>query len=275
MRTLFLPSGKKLALTLFCAAAAATSGCRAVPYAQHRQAQIRSMHMYQQNRMMASQLHETRRMAAQLQAEKQQLEMATNQLNGSLQIANQRLGNLNDERTQLHEKYKGLLTGLQAPGSGIPDSTIDRFRALSQKHPEFQFDPVTGVSKFTGELLFATGSDALRPESHRLLQEFTQIMNTSDARSFKILVVGHTDDRPVVQPGTKQRHPTNWDLSAHRATAVVKQLASFGLDDARMGIAGYSKHQPALPNRDEASRQQNRRVEIYVLAPDAQLAGGP
>jgi chemotaxis protein MotB len=40
-----------------------------------------------------------------------------------------------------------------------------------------------------------------------------------------------------------------------------------------MGAAGYSMYQPVVANKDEKSRQQNRRVEIFVLAPDAVVAG--
>lgn len=248
------------------------AGCNAVPYSQYRMSQLQALQLYQQNSQLASQLFETQQIAAQLQAEKQQLELAAGQLNSNLQIANQRIDNLNSERQQLHEKYRGMLVGYPPTGPALPGSALDQFRALARKYPEFEFDPVTGVARFTGDLLFSSGSDALRPESHRLLQEFAHIMNDPLARPYKILIVGHTDDVPIVKDATRQRHPTNWDLSAHRATAVVKQLAAFGVDEPRMGVAGYSLYQPAQPNRDEVTRQQNRRVEIYVLAPEASVA---
>lgn len=279
MRTLFasrrlfgsvsLPVLPWLALPLLTLAGA---GCNAVPYSQYRQAQIQSLQMRQQNRALASQLGQTQQMATQLQAEKMQLEMASNQLSGSLQIANERLGNFTNERGQLHEKYRGLLTGLPGPGSQLPSSVIEQFRALAAKYPEFEFDPVAGVAKFNGSLLFSTGSDALRPEAHRLLQDFSQIMNDAVARNFNVLVVGHTDDVRIAKEVTRAKHPTNWDLSAHRATAVVRQLASFGISEPRMGIAGYSMYQPTAANTDERARQQNRRVEIFVIAPDNAVA---
>jgi chemotaxis protein MotB len=40
-----------------------------------------------------------------------------------------------------------------------------------------------------------------------------------------------------------------------------------------MGVSGYGMHQPVEPNKTEASRARNRRVEIFVLAPDASVAG--
>ena len=188
----------------------------------------------------------------------------------NLDIANQRLANLNSERSQLQDKYSSMLAGLKNPLGGNANR---RFEELAKKYPEFEFDPVTGVSRFNGDLLFASGSDAIRSEGSELLREFASIMNDPDARQFHILVVGHTDDHEVVKPGTKVKHETNWELSAHRATAVVRQLGKIGLDEPRMGVAGYSKFQPVSANIDDSARQQNRRVEIYILAPDAAVAG--
>lgn len=233
---------------------------------------MQALQLQRQNRELASQLGQSQQMAAQLALEKQQLELAANQLHGGLGIANQRLQNLADERGQLHEKYRTLLAGYPAGGPTLPGSAIERLRTLASKYPDFEFDAVAGVCKFNNDLLFASGSDALRPESQRLLQEFTSIMNDAAARSFRILVVGHTDDQRIAKETTRQRHPTNWDLSAHRATAVVKQLAANGLAEDRLGVAGYSLYQPKESNLAETGRQLNRRVEIYVLAPDNSLA---
>jgi chemotaxis protein MotB len=248
-------------------------GCRGgAPGGQLRQAQMQALQMQRQNRDLMAQLGQSQQMAAQLAMEKQQLELAASQLNGGIGIANQRLQNLADERGQLHEKYRTLLAGYPTGGPVLPGSAIERLRDLASRYPDFEFDAVAGVCKFNNDLLFSSGSDALRPESQRLLQEFTQIMNDASSRQFKILVVGHTDDRRIAKETTKQRHPTNWDLSAHRATAVVKQLSANGLSEDRLGVAGYSLYQPKDSNIAEAGRQLNRRVEIFVLAPDASLA---
>ena len=54
---------------------------------------------------------------------------------------------------------------------------------------------------------------------------------------------------------------------------MVVSLAHNGINETRMGAAGYSMFQPVSDNKNEASRKKNRRVEIYLLAPDAQVAG--
>ncbi|MCA9033143.1 MAG: OmpA family protein, partial [Planctomycetaceae bacterium] len=139
----------------------------------------------------------------------------------------------------------------------------------------FEYDPATGVSRFNGDLLFSSGSDEIRSEGAQVLREFAKIMNQPEASQLHILVVGHTDSQPVVQPSTKARHETNWELSAHRATRVVRALAVDGISEPRLGLAGYNQYQPAAPNSSDSSRQLNRRVEIYILAPNAQIAARP
>ncbi|MCA8995400.1 MAG: OmpA family protein [Planctomycetaceae bacterium] len=263
-------------------------GCRHfVPRKRLRQSQIQTYRIYHQNRQLCSDLGSMQMSLGQMEmslgqiaAEKQQAESLAAGLQQNLeaaqreiQVANQRIENLAQERSKLHGEYKNLLTSLPSPDNPLNGAASRRFEELARKYPDFEFDPITGVSKFNGDLLFATGSSQVRPEGLKLLQEFSEIMNSGDARQFNILVVGHTDDQPVVTPGTRAKHETNWELSAHRATAVVRQLAKYGLAEPRMGVAGYSMHQPKVPNKDEGSRQENRRVEIFILAADASVAG--
>jgi chemotaxis protein MotB len=122
--------------------------------------------------------------------------------------------------------------------------------------------------------LFALGSDEIRSEGQEVLKEFASIMNSADAQQFNILVVGHTDDTPIKKANTKAKHDSNWDLSVHRGTAVVKSLTGHQMAPDRMGVAGYSMYQPVVANSSEANKQKNRRVEIYVLAPDATVVTG-
>lgn len=221
------------------------------------------MELCNENQMLLGQMQESQMMSSQLQ---QELAGAKQ----SLDIANQRLANLNDEREKLHNKYSSMLASQKNPLNG---ALSKRFEELARRFPDFEFDPVTGVSKFNEDLLFGSGSDVLRQEAHALLNEFAAIVNDAEAKQFHVLVVGHTDDQPVVRPATKARHDTNWELSAHRATSVVKHLSKNGVAEYRMGIGGYSKHQPVVTNVSEPNRQKNRRVEIYVLAPEATIVG--
>lgn len=255
-------TGRALAALCVALGGLLASGCYSVPAWQMRQAQLRNLQLYRQNQSLASRMGQSDQAASQMAAERQQLE-------AQLAIANQRLDNLNTERAALHDRYRHLLASNPLPGSAT-----ERFKELAGKYPEFEFDPQTGVSKFNADLLFALGSDEVRSDADGLLREFAKIMNEPDARQFNILIAGHTDDLEIKRAGTKARHPTNWELSAHRGTAVIHRLKTCGLAEDRMGVAGYSMFQPVVPNNNDANRQKNRRVEIYVLAPDARIASG-
>jgi len=261
-----------LLLLVAAASCAVTSGC-CCGRRELRQAKLRTMQMYQQCQQYGGQLSHAQASAGQLAAEKQKYEQLANQLQSNLDTANERIANLSSERGQIQDQYKSMLTGLHPSNNPLNSAANRKFEELARKYPEFEFDPTTGVSRFNGDLLFASGSDEIQTKGSKVLQEFVRIMNEEDSRQFHVLIVGHTDDTEVVKPTTRANHPTNWDLSAHRATSVVKSMAKMGLSEPRMGVAGYSKYQHATPNKDENARQQNRRVEIFVLAPDATIAG--
>ncbi len=224
------------------------TGCNMVPRQTLRLSQLRARQLYTQNKS---------------------LTVESGKLQSELNIANQRIANLNRER----QHYISLRDQLHQQGSPLSNGLTQRFQALADRYPDFEFDPQTGVSKFHSDILFSSGSDQIKTSAQPILQEFAEIMNDGDARRLKVLVVGHTDDRRIAKRSTKTKHPTNWHLSTNRANAVALSLAKFGIQQDRMGVAGYSMYQPLVPNKDEKSRQRNRRVEIFVLAPDAVVAG--
>jgi chemotaxis protein MotB len=234
-------------------------GCCCCLYEQMRWSQLQACQLSQQNQMLAS--------------ANSQAMMSSQQLQQALAAANQRLDNLNVERTQLQQRYIALLDRQRRQPSPLSSAATERFKALQQKYPQFEFDPHTGVSKFNNDILFASGSSELRDDGRNLLREFAAIMNDGDAQRLNILVVGHTDDKPISHDSTRTHHPTNWNLSTDRADAVVLELAHGGLKETRLGAAGYSMFQPVAENKDEPSRRKNRRVEVFVLAPDAVVAG--
>lgn len=230
------------------------------------QAQLRNQQLWAQNRALSMQRDGFGGNVGALQQENAALKQ-------NLDLANQRLSNLASSNDQLEQRVHSMLASAHSGNNPLSDDTTRKLEELRAKYPEFEFDPKTGVSKFHTDLLFALGSDDVRPEALNVLNEFAQIMNRSDASHLNVLVVGHTDDKPISKSGTKARHPTNWHLSTDRANSVVLALKKSGIDEKRMGSAGYGMFQPVAPNTSDANRQKNRRVEIFVLAPDAVVAG--
>jgi len=157
--------------------------------------------------------------------------------------------------------------------AGLPGGVNAQLAELAQRYPMLQFDARTGISKFDTDLLFDSGDAQLKPGADRLLNEFADIFRSPEARELKIMVVGHADALGIKGREVRERYPNNWHLSAGRALAVADGLRKAGIPEARMGVAGFGQHQPLLANDTSDSRQRNRRVEIFVLAPESPLVG--
>ncbi len=107
-------------------------------------------------------------------------------------------------------------------------------------------------------LFFATGEAQIRPEAEPLLERLAGILQKIPNQ---MVVEGHTDNRPINTP----QFPSNWELSVHRATSLVRYLVEkHHLDPARFAAAGYGEYAPLTGNDEEAGRSMNRRVDIVI-----------
>lgn len=109
------------------------------------------------------------------------------------------------------------------------------------------------------KLLFQSGSAMINSKAEVVLEKVAKVVN--DHRELDILVEGHTDNVPISTDCLKD----NWDLSAKRATSVVRLLQTkFGIAPERMTAGGRSEYVPKEINTTEAGRKINRRTEIIV-----------
>lgn len=124
---------------------------------------------------------------------------------------------------------------------------------------EVDLDPRGVVITLDERLLFASGSARVGDGAAPALSAVAEIVSGLDNQ---ILVEGHTDSVPT----TGTVWPSNWELSAARATAVLRTLhQSYGVPEARTAAVGYSDTRPRASNADAAGRQANRRTELVVL----------
>ncbi len=75
-----------------------------------------------------------------------------------------------------------------------------------------------------------------------------------DDPGLKFSIEGHTDSQ-----GSRE---INQPLSERRASAVRAWLASKGIDEARLKIAGFGDSKPIDTNATPEGRANNRRVEF-------------
>lgn len=109
-----------------------------------------------------------------------------------------------------------------------------------------------------GRYLFASGKAQLSDEAKVIFNNLTQIFRENP--DYSIAIRGHTDDRSI----NTVEFPSNWELSAIRATTVLRYFIQQGLDPQRMSATGYADFIPLVPNNTPENRARNRRVEFVL-----------
>jgi chemotaxis protein MotB len=117
-----------------------------------------------------------------------------------------------------------------------------------------------GVSiEINANVLFAPGRAELEPQSLAVLRAVAERLQDEP---FNLEVTGHTDVTPI----SNSAFASNWELSAVRATSVVRLLADSGIAPARLSAIGREASQPIAPNDTAEGRARNRRVELMILS---------
>jgi chemotaxis protein MotB len=149
---------------------------------------------------------------------------------------------------QLSEAEKALQDALAAAGqSGAAQFVIDE-RGLV-------------VHVVSDPVLFAPESAALLPRGATVLDAMAP---TLGGLPNEVRIEGHANSLPVTRGGP---WPSNWELSAVRATTVLRHLSeSDGVPEDRMSAAGYGSTRPLVPDSDPDSVTVNRRVDVVVLS---------
>ncbi|MFN0154578.1 MAG: flagellar motor protein MotB [Gaiella sp.] len=126
------------------------------------------------------------------------------------------------------------------------------------------------VRLLTDELLFDSGHAILKRESLAVLREVATLLADRERVPNPLRVEGNTDNIPI----STAQFPSNWELSAARATAVLQFLLDRGVAPKRSSVAGYADQRPIASNETPAGRSLNRRVELVVLRRSLAAAEG-
>ncbi|MCL4439032.1 MAG: OmpA family protein [Firmicutes bacterium] len=115
------------------------------------------------------------------------------------------------------------------------------------------------VVSFQDVVLFSLGVAELNPSSRDIVDKVGAILRQTPNY---IRVEGHTDNLPI----RTSKFPSNWELSLARSASVVHRLIEFSdIPPDRLSATGYGEYRPRMSNDTDATRQQNRRVDIVVL----------
>jgi chemotaxis protein MotB len=187
---------------------------------------------------------EYRRRAADLDAIRARLEQASAELR-------QEVEKKESELSRLHSAQDELMSELERE---IADKQVQVERIRDRLRVEM-----------VDEVLFDSGESTLKPEGIAILKKVGGVLKKTEGRTIE--VQGHTDNVPI-RGALAERYPTNWELSAARATNVVRFLQDeAGVDPGTLSAAARSEYQPRASNDTEEGRRKNRRIEI-LLGPE-------
>jgi len=175
----------------------------------------------------------------------------------------------------LQEAVPNLPAGAGAALAVVKDEDLERIRrredALNSLRERLRAarldDVISAVVEGDGirlnipnAILFNTGEAALQGRGPFVIRTLAPLLATGQDT---VSVEGHTDDVPI----KTERYPSNWELSAQRAAAVVRELAEAGVAPPRLQAVGYADSRPLTNNTTEGGRRENRRVTLLLRTP--------
>jgi chemotaxis protein MotB len=114
-------------------------------------------------------------------------------------------------------------------------------------------------------VLFDPGEVSVREVAREPLEALAKAIGVRYPKRL-VRIEGHTDNSPPKR--VARAYPTNWELSAARALAVVSFLVEKGkIPRGKVFAAAYGQHRPVGSNDTPEGRDSNRRVDIVVMPP--------
>ncbi|GGK82855.1 flagellar motor protein MotB [Mangrovihabitans endophyticus] len=113
------------------------------------------------------------------------------------------------------------------------------------------------VTIVTNEVVFAGDRAVLRKGGAKILDAIAPVLAKLPN---DIQVDGHTNQLKV----KTKYYPSGWELSAARASTVVRYLNGHGLAKNRLSAVGHSDTEPLIDPKDPRSVRMNRRVDVVV-----------
>ena len=174
------------------------------------------------------------------------------------------------ENRQLRERLSVLRDSLQFFDDIDSGQYYRDRRVLEQEINRLEYE--LAVSADGGRTLETLQVDEIfEPASANLTdQGRAQLFELADSLSaipptYKIRVEGYADSTPIGS-SLQEQYPSNWELSAARAAAVVRQLIdAHGISSDRFEVVSFGSTQPVQTNASAAGRSANRRIRIATI----------
>ena len=159
---------------------------------------------------------------------------------------------------------------------GLDDSPMDSFKTheLKTKKPSekqvannnetkdlssknhFKRDvPIASIS-------FPHGSSKLTNKDLEKIKNIIKMFNENKGR--KLIIVGHSSSRTIYDMELTKHTLVNFNMSLERATVVMNQFSTIGLENEKMEMIAMSDAEPLYPEIMPRLEAANRRAEIFI-----------
>jgi chemotaxis protein MotB len=106
-------------------------------------------------------------------------------------------------------------------------------------------------------VLFAPGQTKLTQAAFNVLAQTVELISSTQN---PLTIEGFTDN----VPSESKAYPSNWEVSAARASAVARYFVSQGVRGERISAVGYGENFPVATNATPEGRSANRRVVVVI-----------
>ncbi|MAD96436.1 MAG: hypothetical protein CMB99_03825 [Flavobacteriaceae bacterium] len=131
---------------------------------------------------------------------------------------------------------------------------------IQDKDIEVNVEKTVVFISISDKLLFKSGSYNITEKAYEVLEKIATVIKGQEGMD--VLIEGHTDSTPIKRDLIQD----NWDLSALRATSIVRVLQyKYGVKPERLTAAGRSQYIPIAENDTPENKAKNRRTKIIIM----------
>lgn len=126
---------------------------------------------------------------------------------------------------------------------------------LSSKNHFKRDVPIASIS-------FPHGSSKLTNKDLEKIKNIIKMFNENKGR--KLIIVGHSSSRTIYDMELTKHALVNFNMSLERATVVMNQFSTIGLENKKMEMIAMSDAEPIYPEIMPSLEAANRRAEIFI-----------
>lgn len=131
---------------------------------------------------------------------------------------------------------------------------------IEDKDVEIKVDKTVVLINISDKMLFSTGNTKISPKANAVLEKIALIIKSRP--ELEVMVEGYTDNVAIKTACMDD----NWDLSAKRATSVVRMMQrNYNIDPNKLIAAGRGEYNTLENNSTADGRSKNRRTRIILM----------